>query len=248
MQIFIGTSGWMYGGAWDRKFYPRLLPAKDKLAYYATQFPAAEVNASFYRLLKPETVKHWYTITPKNYIFTVKLHRYLTHNKKLRVDDKFMEMYEAFVEPLRQLKDKLGMVVVQLPANFGTDIEKLDNFVVATRSLESKYNISLPLAFEFRHYSWFNDEIFDFMHEHHLTNITSDSPNWPENCEVTSDTLYIRLHGHRLLYFSKYSKKSLEKWTHFIQSQNVKTAYIFFDNTARANAVINARQLRELNH
>ena len=114
MTWYFGTSGWSYKN-WDRQFYPKDLPADQKLAHYAKTFSAVEVNTTFYHYLTKDTCRHWASLVPEGFRFSVKLHRYLTQMKKLKLDDKAKAARDRFFESLAELEARTGVILIQLP-------------------------------------------------------------------------------------------------------------------------------------
>src|SRR6266481_1168491 len=149
-QILVGTSGFAYK-EWKGTFYPPDLPAKKYLSYYATQFRTTEINNTFYRMPTAKLCEGWYAEVPEGFSFTLKLSQRITHFKRLKnIDDEM----NFFLESAAGLKEKLGPILVQLPPNYKKDTEVLDAFL-------EKFAKQGRLAFEFRHESWFDDELFE---------------------------------------------------------------------------------------
>ena len=156
--ILVGTSGFAYK-EWKGSFYPVDLPAKKYLSYYATQFRTTEINNTFYRMPTAKLCEGWYAEVPDGFSFTLKLSQRITHFKRLKnIDDEM----SFFLESAAGLKEKLGPILVQLPPNYKKDTEVLDAFLdtFATRG---------KLAFEFRHESWFSDDVYDVLRKHKTT-------------------------------------------------------------------------------
>ncbi|PYV97927.1 MAG: DUF72 domain-containing protein, partial [Acidobacteria bacterium] len=151
-QLFAGTSGWAYP-SWKPEFYPEKLPQKNFLQYYATQLNAVEVNFTFRQLVKETTAQKWIAETPAGFRFSVKAHQVITHIKRLKKTEDFIPRFLSTIEPLAQA-GKLGPVLFQLPPNLKADAQLLEDFLAALpRGVAS--------AFEFRHTSWFTEEIFN---------------------------------------------------------------------------------------
>lgn len=237
---FIGTSGWSYKN-WDKKFYPSDIKDEEKLAHYSQHFNAVEVNASFYRHLTTETYEKWNRLVPNDFAFVVKLHRYMTQMKKLKVDDKSREQLDQFFESIQPLGAKLKTILVQLPPSLKKDLVKLTHFL---ESLPQDYRY----AFEFRDGSWFDKETKDLLQKHNIALVISDSPDWPSHVAATTDFSYIRFHGKEKLFVSQYKEEDLEKWAQKLNNlqKSVKTNYCFFNNTDQGYAIGNAKKIREL--
>ncbi len=239
-QWFIGTSGWSYKN-WDKKFYPPDLKAENKIAHYSKHFNATEVNASFYQNLDPETYQNWRQLVPADFSFTVKLNRYMTQMKKLKVDDQTKERLDQFFEGVKNLGDKLGCILIQLPPSLKKDPEKLGNFMEV---LPGEYQYAL----EFRNNSWFDKETENLLKSFNAAFVISDSPKWPCHITTTADFIYVRFHGKEKLFISQYKEEDLESWakTLYQFKESNKTGYCFFNNTDHGYAIGNAKKIREL--
>jgi uncharacterized protein YecE (DUF72 family) len=182
-QLFAGTSGWAYGG-WKPEFYPAKLPQKNFLQYYATQLNTVEVNFSFRQLLKETTVAKWIAETPAAFRFGVKAHQVLTHIKRLKNTQDFLPRFLSTLEPLAQA-GKMGPVLFQLPPNMKADSVLLEEFLnVLTRGV--------PSAFEFRHQSWFADEIFELLKKNNRALCVAESEERVTPDVLTADFAYYR--------------------------------------------------------
>ncbi len=246
--ILIGTSGWHYAD-WYGRFYPPAVKASEQLAYYARQFPAVEINSSFYHPPRLETVQHWAEIVPPEFQFSVKLYRYLTHTKHLNLDAEAVAALHAFFDTLAPLRGQLAAVLVQLPPGLAVDNGRLRNLAEQVQVARVRLGLELPLAIEFRHASWFNDQTFELMHQYRIANVISDTPGrWPMSYAVTAELVYIRLHGNRRLYSSSYTQAELTEWYEFMQTQVAEGRRVlcFFDNTSKAVAPHNAQTVLRL--
>ncbi len=240
-QLFIGTSGWMYGH-WRGKFYPQDLPEVKWLEYYAQNFPAVEINSSFYHLPRPQTFKNWAQRVPKDFLFAVKLSRFVTHLKKLAVDT---EPLTRFYSAAKNLGPKLGPILVQLPPSLKFSQQKTTHFLLLCQKV---FGQKQPLTFEPRHPSWFQPESYRLLQKYQVALCWSDTPRYPYAEEVTADFVYIRLHGHEKLYASRYTLAQLRSYAQKIRTQlrAGRDVYVFFDNDAHAYAVENAKELQKL--
>src|SRR5690348_4058197 len=153
-QLFAGTSGWAYP-SWKPDFYPAKLAQAKFLQYYATQLNAVEVNFTFRQLLKETTAQKWIAETPAGFRLSVKAHQVITHIKRLKKTEDFLPRFLTTIEPLAR-EGKLGPLLFQLPPNLKADADLLREFLTVLPR-------AVPSAFEFRHDSWFNDEIFDLL-------------------------------------------------------------------------------------
>jgi uncharacterized protein YecE (DUF72 family) len=237
-KAYIGTSGWNYK-SWRDGFYGDT-PQKRWLAFCAKHFTAIEVNGTFYRLQPKSTYQKWRDETPEEFRFAIKGHRYVTHNKKLLDPEEPVIRCRDSAAPLGK---RLVAVVWQLPAFLKKDIERLEKFVKALRHWETTRH-----AIEFRHKTWFDDEVADILKQHAVAVCMSDAPDWPMWEEVTTDLVYIRLHGHTRKYASSYSKPALKKWTARIRGwlNEDRAVHVYFDNDAEGAAPQNALALLEM--
>lgn len=249
MKMLIGCSGWIYKD-WAKRFYPSGLQNSDKLKYYAQYFNTVEINNSFYRLPSEEAFKNWQAQVPKNFTFAVKLSRFLTHIRRLKVDEQTNEGVDRFCSRAHHLKSNLGVVLVQLPASFKVSEDKIVNLAQQFKKAEKTYKIKFPLALEARHESWFADKIFELLASHEIAMVINSSPKtkWPYTCKITAGFAYIRFHGSKRLYSSSYSNHELDKWADFINEQagNCREVYAYFNNDKSAKAVQNAKYLQSL--
>jgi uncharacterized protein YecE (DUF72 family) len=249
MKALIGCSGWIYKD-WAKRFYPDDLPATGKLKYYSEHFKTVEINNSFYRLPTEEAFKNWRAQVPANFVFAVKLSRFLTHIKRLKPDDQTNEGVDRFCSRARHLKANLGVVLVQLPASFRASEEKVVNLSEQFKRAEKKYKMKFPLAFEFRHESWFTDKVFALLSKYNIASVINSSPRtkWPYSCRFSADFAYIRFHGSKRLYSSSYSDSELDAWADFIKSQakDCRVVYCYFNNDKSARAVENAKYLQSI--
>lgn len=237
-KVFVGTSGWSYEH-WKGPFYPANLANKDFLEFYTKKFSTVEINSSFYHLPKEQTFKNWRDKTPKDFLFSVKVSRFITHQKKLK-DVK--EPWQLFWQRVKFLKEKLGPILFQLPPNFKSNSERLKNFL---KILPKKQ----AFTFEFRHESWFCEEIYKILATYNSALTISDTPSYPYFEVITADFTYLRLHGHERLYTSnyqdKYLKKLSQKIKNWLRTCKLKKVFVYFDNDAFGYAPKNALKLKE---
>jgi uncharacterized protein YecE (DUF72 family) len=237
-KVFIGTSGWTYDG-WRGPFYPRDVPKKDWLRWYARQFPTAEINGSFYRTPSLEAVRAWREQTPKDFVFAWKASKFITHWKRL--SDKSENSIALIEERLKILGRKGGPVLFQLPARFTADRERLASFF----KLLPRWS---RCAFEFRHASWYEAPIFDLLREHDIALCISDHHDAPAPWEVTADHVYWRGHGPGGAYKDNYSDAQLRRLARqMIKWQRARrTVYVYFDNDQKSAAPADARRLMKM--
>jgi len=244
-KVYIGTSGWVYPH-WENIFYPETLPSKNKLKYFSRHFKTTEVNYSFYRLPRPATYQNWYSQTPGDFLFTVKASRFITHIKRLK---EVYPVWKVFIKNALNLKKKLGPILFQFPPNFKAideNIERLKDFLKLIEN--SKFQSSgfkIRFAFEFRHKTWCQEKIYKILKKYNTAWVIADSPHYPKAEILTADFVYIRMHGSKILFSSKYTKKELKDLAKKIKrwSKN-KDIFVYFNNDAYGHAIENARTLR----
>lgn len=237
-MLHIGTSGWSYP-EWRGHFYADV-PQRRWLAHLAGRFTAVEVNATFYRQIKESTYRRWGDETPPGFAFAIKGHRFITHVKRL----------QDTAEPLRHMReqsaplgDKLKAVLWQLPANFHKDFNQLEDFVQNLADWPGVRHVM-----EFRHASWFADDVRGLLEQNAIANAISDAADWPMWDAVTDDVAYVRLHGHDETYVSTYGADGLKPWAAKIRRWRGqgRDVHVYFDNTASEAAVEDAAQLMKM--
>ncbi len=237
MIKFIGCSGFHYDD-WKGKFYPEDLSKKEWLGYYADYFQTVEINNSFYGLPSTKTLKNWHSQTPRHFKFTMKGSRYITHTKKLVNDEKVHEAVKKFYDRVEVLHGKLGCILWQLPGNLHRNDEKLENFCSI---LDSDFKNII----EFRHESWFDEEVYQIMKKHETGFCIISAPdNLPETAAVTTKTAYVRFHGKDDWYNYDYSNSELKNWAEKIADLSAERVYCYFNNDVEAKAVKNAKFLQ----
>lgn len=233
-MIHIGTSGWNYDH-WRQLFYPRGLGQSRWLEYYSRAFRTVEINATFYRLPRAETVRRWHDTVPDDFVFAVKGSRYITHIKRLT---DAASPLERFMKAISGLRDKLGPVLWQLPPQMQRDDGRLAAFTGAIK------NRGLH-AFEFRHSSWFCEDVYGILSDANAALCIPDRPDLPQALVLTAGWTYIRLHYSGR--YGLYSLPSIGKWSRIVTgfAANGKDAYIYFNNDMDGYAIRNARQLMD---
>jgi len=233
-EIRIGTSGWHYDH-WVERFYPQNLPKSRWLGHYCSQFNTVEINNTFYQLPKEKTFLRWKDEVPKNFLFTVKANRYITHIKKLK--DPGNEL-DRFMRAVNILGKRLGPILYQLPPQLHLNLEKLEDFL----RLLPKSKIAV---FEFRHKSWYCDEAFELLRKYKATFCIHDMPDIQTPRVVTADSIYIRFHGPTDRYTGNYTGGMLKDWADWIKGnlKGRRRLYAYFNNDIAGHAVDNARQL-----
>ena len=234
--VWIGCSGWDYAD-WRRRVYPQGLPPTRWLEHYARLFDTVEVNTTFYRLPRRESVARWVEQTPEDFVFAVKMSRYVTHIKRLAdLEGRLARFYER-IEPLVE-SPKLGPVLWQLPPTFRRDDERLASALELLP--EGRH------CFEFREPSWYADEVYALLREHGVALVIPDSPKYPfRTLELTADWTFLRFHHGSRGRRGNYSKSELEEWAQRIEAWRREVdVYAYFNNDWEGFAVANGRWLR----
>jgi len=234
-KIFIGTSGWQYGH-WRGVFYPQDLKYSEWFGFYCKYFSTVEINVTFYRDVRPSTFQKWYSITPDEFLFSVKTSRQITHFKKLKATQ---ELVDNFLNRVAFLKEKLGVILIQLPPSLKFDESVIKDFFSI---LDKDYRYTI----EVRNKTFIDDVFFNILKENNIAFCISDSAGrYPFYETITADFVYIRLHGSQRLYASEYTEEELKQWCQKIKSWN-KITYVYFDNDYMGYAVKNALQLKNM--
>ena len=283
MAIRIGISGWRYA-PWRGVFYPPGLPQRRELEYAAERFGSVEINGSFYRLQRPENYGFWHDATPPDFVFAVKGSRFITHNKKL--GDAESALANFFASGILRLEEKLGPVLWQLSPALKYREERISEFFsllprttgdaaalgrkhdqrVAGRSwTQTSRNRRIRHAIEPRNETYFTESFARLCRRHDIAIVFSDSGSWPYTEELTASFVYLRLHGSRETYASRYSDAELDRWADRIQAwqkggqprdaaifsqltprrRKSRDAYVYFDNDAKVHAPKDATRLAQ---
>jgi uncharacterized protein YecE (DUF72 family) len=237
--IRIGCSGWNYDHWRHGVFYPERCPARLWLDYYARSFDTVEVNATFYRLPRESAVANWVAESPPDFLFAVKMSRYVTHIKRLRDLPASLDLFYGRIAPLVR-SPKLGPVLWQLPGTFRRDDARLAEALA-----------QLPPGrhcFEFRHESWFVDDVYELLRRHDVALVIGDTPRRPFQAhELTADWTFVRFHhGHRGRG-GNYSERELHEWAERLDGWRGRgDVYAYFNNDWEGYAPRNAQLLQRL--
>jgi uncharacterized protein YecE (DUF72 family) len=237
--VRVGCSGWQYKD-WRGGLYPEGLPQSRWLARYAEEFDTVEVNSTFYRLASRDAVARWVEQTPDDFVFAVKASRYLTHVRRLREIDQGIHRFYERIMPLVE-SSKLGPVVWQFPANFRREGDALERVATTLGHVPPGRH-----CFEFRHESWFTEEVYALLREHDAALVIGDHPKWPFQAhELTADWTLLRLHHGRRGRRGNYSQSELDEWARRIADWRRRAeVFVYFNNDWEGFAVENARSLR----
>jgi uncharacterized protein YecE (DUF72 family) len=212
MTLYVGTSGYSYK-EWKGSFYPEKIQAKDMLSYYSERLSTVEINATFYRMPKADLLKNWKAQVPPGFRFSLKASQRITHFKRLKETE---PETKYFLETAGVLGDQLGVVLFQLPPNMKKDLPRLESFLQLLPP-------ATPAAFEFRHPTWFEDDVLELLRSQNRPLVVSDTDDLPtSHIDKTSDWGYLRL--RRVLY----SEENLKEWVDRIREQNWKETFVFF--------------------
>jgi uncharacterized protein YecE (DUF72 family) len=212
MQFFVGTSGYSYP-KWKGSFYPKELPQKAMLSYYAERFAAVEINNSFYKMPSASDVRSWARQVPSNFRFAIKTPQTITHFKRLKDAE---DATKRLLRTAAVLKGRRGPLLFGLPPNFKKNLSRLEAFLrVIPRRTQA--------AFEFRHESWLDDAVFACLRAHGRALCITDAEDLARTKMIsTASWGYVRLRREN------YTKTSLAEWVKRLRSQPWKEAYVFF--------------------
>ncbi|HKO98406.1 MAG TPA: DUF72 domain-containing protein [Pyrinomonadaceae bacterium] len=212
MNLHVGTSGYSYK-EWKGSFYPDKIPAKQMLSYYSERLSTVEINATFYRMPQKSMLETWKEQVPKNFRFSLKAPQRVTHFKRLKEVE---QETSYFLETSAVLEDRLGVVLYQLPPNMKKDLERLETFVKMLPPQPRS-------AFEFRHPTWFDDDVLGLLRSHNRALCISDTDDLPvTHIDKTADWGYLRLRR------VNYSQANLQEWLNQIRKQHWEETFVFF--------------------
>ena len=212
-MIWIGTSGYNYP-EWKGSFYPNDLPAAKMLPYYAARFPTVEINYTFYRMPTEKLVAGWAAQTPSPYKLTLKAPRRITHDNRLK---NCGPLLASFCHAAGTLGDKLGALLFQLPPNARKDLTIFDAFL-------DELPPRACAAFEFRHASWLDDEVFERLRRRNLALCVADSEKMQTPPRITADYAYFRLRDEG------YTPDDIERWAGIIarETRTCRDVFVYF--------------------
>lgn len=240
-NLFLGTSGWSYR-EWEGKFFQK--GEKRKLRAYSRIFKTAEINSTFYRNPSKGTVFGWLRYSPPNFVYTAKLPKLITHNKKLGLRGDVKPDLETYLELMRplQLGGKLGCLLIQLPPSYDFNIDNLEAF----------FELLDPLfryAVEFRNLTWMRDETWDLLQKYEVAYTNVDEPLLPPEIHMTADFAYFRWHGkgENPWFDYRYSNEEIDQWIPKLKrtTEKAKRVYGYFNNHFHGYAPENCLYLIE---
>lgn len=281
-KIHIGISGWKYA-PWRGTFYPDDLPQRRELEYASGKLSTIEINGTFYSLQKPASFQAWHDQTPDDFVFSIKGNRYLTHVTRIAAPEKPLANF--FASGVLKLGEKLGPFLWQFPPSFRYDKDRLRHFfellprnthdatvlarshdstVKGRASVTSCADIALRHAIEIRHASFENEEFIELLRDHNIALVVADTAGkWPFIEDITSDFIYIRLHGDKKLYESGYTDEAINEWARKIRRwskggnpngtrlvtpankplKKGRDVFVYFDNDIKTRAPFDAMSL-----
>jgi uncharacterized protein YecE (DUF72 family) len=281
-QTRIGISGWTYA-PWRGVFYPKKLAQHRELEYASRMLNSIEINGSFYSLQRPSTYTGWYDATPEDFVFSLKGGRYLTHMRRLK--DVKIPLANFLASGVLALKEKLGPILWQLPPNFSFDAERLETFFqLLPRNTEDAAELAkqhepklkgrvlttadakrpIRYALEVRHRSFQCDESVALLRKHNIALVVADTTGkWPYGEDMTTDFIYVRLHGDEELYASGYTDQALDHWAKRLKlwksgkqpkdavhwserkptASSARDLFVYFDNDVKVKAPFDAMAL-----
>jgi len=210
-NVRVGTSGYNYP-EWRGTFYPEKFSTQKMLAYYAERFPTVEINYTFYRMPTEKLLRGWSDGTPDRFTFTLKAPRRITHDAKLQ---RCEETLQAFCRAATALGPKLAVLLFQLPPNFTKNAEVL-------RALLELLPEGTRAAFEFRHASWLDSEVFDALRARNVALCIADSEKMSTPIEVTADYAYFRLRDEG------YQQADIDTWATIVRELAPADAFVYF--------------------
>lgn len=240
-RAYVGTSGWNYRD-WRGVLYPRGLRQADWFAHFASQFDTVEVNTSFYRIPKAETVIDWAEAVPGRFRFAVKLWRGITQFRKLQSCRGYLESFFEVIQALPT--EKRGPILVQLPPNFRCNVEKLDAFLDDVRDVTAPAR--WKVAVEFRNESWLCDEIYRLLDRQRCALCLHDMRGRAPVAEPNDASfVYVRRHGPSGEYQGGYQSKQIKEDAELIRRwlKAGKAVFVYYNNDVEGHAVRNAKQL-----
>jgi len=240
---YLGTMGFGYKD-WSGPFYPETMAQNNYLKHYSRYFNAVEIDSTFYGTPRVTTVKRWLTTTPDNFRFCLKTPRVITHEKGLRAAH--LDMAE-FTAVIRELGEKLGVILIQLPPSFGVDqFEVLDTFL-------GELPEDLSFSVEFRHHSWYQARTGQMLQSHNISWTATEYPGLPRDVKLSGPFIYFRLIGQHG-QFGQHDYEQLDRsanlkwWYQQIQTylETVEAVYGFFNNDYAGFGVGSCNQFKVL--
>ena len=230
MNLYVGTSGYSYK-EWKGTFYPKDLPDKQMLRFYGERFRTVEINNTFYRMPKASVLEAWAAEAPADFKFVIKASQRITHHQRLKDAG---DSVSYLLEVAGELKERLGPLLFQLPPNLKKDVPRLREFLALLPAQGRT-------AFEFRHPSWFDEEVFGLLRDHQAALCIAEAENDLEVPFVaTADWGYLRLRR------PDYGDAELKTWVKRVREQDWRDAFVFFKHEDEGKGPQLAQQFLEL--
>jgi uncharacterized protein YecE (DUF72 family) len=230
MNLYVGTSGYSYK-EWKGTFYPKDLPNQQMLRYYAERFRTVEINNTFYRMPEASVLEAWAGEVRSDFKFVLKASQQITHKQRLKDTG---DSVSYLLEVAQAMKERLGPLLFQLPPNFKKDAPRLREFLALLPSQR-------PAAFEFRHPSWFDKEVFGLLRDHQAALCIAEAENGLEvPFEATAGWGYLRLRR------PDYHEAELKAWVQRVRGQDWREAFVFFKHEDEGKGPQMAKRFLEL--
>jgi uncharacterized protein YecE (DUF72 family) len=212
MRLLAGTSGYAFK-EWKGPFYPEKMKDAEMLGFYAGKFPTVEINNTFYRLPKESVLQEWASQVPEQFTFAIKASQRITHHARLKPES--FDTVDYLLKNTAALGGRLGPILFQLPPNLKKDVDRLRAFVERLPK-DRRYTV------EFRHESWFEDDVFDVLRARDIALCITEQPEFASPVVATASWGYARLHK------LNYDEAGLVSWADKLKAQTWKEAYVFF--------------------
>lgn len=239
-EILIGTSGWMYKH-WNKTFYAEA-GKQNQLEFYSREFNTVELNYSFYRSPGPKAYIDWHERTPAGFTFTVKLNRFLTHLKRLIIDDETVQTLKTFMHDTQGLKEKLACILIQLQPSQSADLNRLERFLFEFSDIVNTMQYKPSACIEFRNVTWFNDDVYRILRNYNIALVFPSTVQY-RKLKFTSNIAFIRLHDNHDYTIEELIMLKNEIYAYPAEIERV---FIYFNNDWNTYAIYNARELKKL--
>jgi len=234
---FIGCSGFAYK-EWKEVFYPQGLPQSKWFDYYTQHFNTLELNVTFYRFPTLKSLQAWYDKAPDGFVFSAKVPRWITHYRRFEETERMLGDFYGLLKD--GLKEKMGVVLFQLPGQFAYSTEKLHKII-------AQLDYSFTNVIEFRNEGWWRKDVMQLLKKNNIGFCGVSFPKLPDDAVINTTIPYYRFHGVPKLFYSQYSKAFVKKiYEQLATKKSAKTIYVYFNNTATQAAINNARYLQTL--
>lgn len=234
-RTYIGCSGWYYWH-WKGHFYPADTPSNEMFNIYQSNFKTVELNAPFYSWPTIAAVKTWIRQAKPDFVYTVKVSELITHVKRFEGTETLVDDFAYIADLLGQ---QMGCFLFQLPPSVRYSVETL-------HSILSQLDPSRRNVIEFRHKSWWNEDVFDAFRAAKAIFCSCSGPRLPDELVRTTDDIYVRFHGTNQWYRHDYSDEELIVWANRIRASGAKTTWVYFNNDRDGHSIKNAKRLAEL--